>query len=118
LKENIILTKSYEFAVNSLKSVRILDKSIENYVLVKQFIRAATSIGANIEESQGGESKKDFVHKLNISYKEAKECKYWIRLIKGSQLKNDNDIKIFDSLLKDADELCRILYKIINNSKS
>lgn len=50
MKENIILTKSYEFALNSLKAVRILNKSIENYVLIKQFIRAATSIGANIEE--------------------------------------------------------------------
>jgi four helix bundle protein len=117
MKENIILTKSYEFAVNSLKAVRILNKSIENYILVKQYIRAATSIGANIEESQGGESKKDFVHKLNISYKEAKECKYWLRLIKDSQLKSDDEIKLFDKLLEDADELCRILYRIINNSK-
>ena len=103
--------------MNSLKAVRILNKSIENYILVKQFIRAATSIVANIEESQGGESKKDFVHKLNISYKEAKECKYWIRLIKDSQLKGDNEIKIFDKLLKDADELCKILYSIIYSSK-
>jgi four helix bundle protein len=117
MKENVIVKKSYEFAVNSLKAVRLLNKSVENYVLVKQFIRAATSIGSNIEESQGGESKKDFVHKLYISYKEAKECKYWIRLIKDSQLKNSDEIKIFKKLYDDADELCKILYSIINNSK-
>lgn len=117
MQENIIVSKSYKFALNSLKAVRILTRSVENYILIKQFIRAATSIGANIEESQGGESKKDFTHKMNISFKEAKESKFWIRLIRDSQLTKKHEIDIYNKLFDDADELCKILYSIISSSK-
>jgi four helix bundle protein len=60
MKENIVLNKSYDFAVNVLKAVKVLERSIENYVLVKQLIRSATSVGANLQESQGGLTKKEF----------------------------------------------------------
>jgi four helix bundle protein len=117
MENNVILEKSYSFALNALKAVKILNRTPENYVLVKQFIRAAASVGSNVEESQGGESKKDFIHKLNISYKEARECKFWIRLIRDSQLTCKNDIDMYNKLFDDADELCKILYKIIESSK-
>jgi four helix bundle protein len=116
MKSNILLDKSYLFAVNILNAVKILNRSMENYVLVKQLIRSATSIGANAEESQGGYSKKDFIHKLNICYKEAKETKYWIRLIIDTQLSKKADIEIFKKALEDADELCRIIFTIIRTS--
>jgi four helix bundle protein len=77
MKDNIVLSKSYAFAVNILKATKNLDKSIANYILVKQLVRSSTSIGANLQESQGGLTKKEFIHKLNISYREAKESKYW-----------------------------------------
>ena len=117
MKENIIVEKSYKFAVNILKAVKTLNKSIENYVLVKQLIRAGTSIGANVEESQGGHTRKDFVHKLNISYRESKESKYWIRLIMDTQINSKAQQILFKSLLEDADELYRIIFSIIRSSK-
>lgn len=73
MKDNVVLEKSYAFAVNTIKAVQGLNKSIDAYVLVKQLLRAGTSVGANIEESQGGYSKKDFKYKLSIAYKEANE---------------------------------------------
>lgn len=87
MKENVIVEKSYRFAVNTLKAVKTLNGSIENYVLVKQLIRSSTSVGANLQELLGGLTKKEFIRKLNISYREAKESKYWIRLIIDSRLK-------------------------------
>jgi four helix bundle protein len=116
MKENILLEKSYKFAVNTLKAVKVLNRSIENYIFVKQLVRSSTSIGANIEESQGGYSKKDFVHKLSISYKEAKETKFWIRLIIDTQLTKKSEIELYKSLFDDADELCRIIFSIIRSS--
>lgn len=118
MKDNIIIKKSYNFALNVLINIEILNKSVANYVLTKQLIRSATSIGANVEEAQGGESKKDFSHKISIAYKEAKESKYWLRLIKDSQLKKQVDIDKFINLLDSADEICRILYGILKSSKT
>ena len=88
MKENIVLEKSYKFAVNTIKAVQDLNKSIDTYILVKQLLRASASVGANVEESQGGYSKKDFKHKLNVAYKEARESKFWIRLIIDTQIKS------------------------------
>lgn len=117
MKENIIIDKSYSFAVHALKSVKPLEKSIENYVLVKQLIRSATSIGANVEEAQGGQTRKDFYYKLTISFKEAKETKYWLRLIKDTQVKNPSQMREFDELLKESDEICKILFSILKTNK-
>ncbi|HMQ78377.1 MAG TPA: four helix bundle protein [Ignavibacteria bacterium] len=117
MKENVVLEKSYSFAVNTIIAVRSLNKTIDTYVLVKQLLRAGTSVGANIEESQGGYSKKDFKHKLNVAYKEARECKYWIRLIIDTQISTKQQIVAFQKLLNDADELCKIIYSIVNSTK-
>lgn len=117
MKENVVLEKSYKFAVNIIKASQGLNKAIDTYVLIKQLLRAGTSVGASIEESQGGYSKKDFKHKLNIAYKEARECKFWIRLIIDTQVKSKQQELIFRNLFNDADELCKIIYSIINSSK-
>jgi len=117
MKENVVLDKSYKFAINVLKAVKVLERSIENYVLVKQLIRSSTSIGANLQESQGGLTKKEFIHKLNISYREAKESKYWIKLIIDSQLTGKPQMELFNQLYNDGDELCKIIYSIIKSSK-
>lgn len=118
MKQNIILEKSYSFAVKTILAVQKLHKGVDSYVLIKQLLRAGTSVGANVEESQGGYSKKDFNHKLNIAYKEARECKYWIRLILDTQIESKEQKSIFENLFKDADELCRIIYKIIEPGRS
>lgn len=83
MKENLIATKTYSFALQIVKLSKDLNSQNE-YVLSKQVLRAGTSIGANVEEAIGGISKKDFRAKMSISYKEARETHYWLRLLKDS----------------------------------
>jgi len=111
--ENIIVTKTYAFA---LKSIGVYKSLILNneYVLSKQFIRSATSIGANVEEAIGAQSKKDFIAKISISYKESREVHYWIRLLKDSVLLESS---IATELLRDCDEIQKILTAILKTSK-
>jgi four helix bundle protein len=115
MKENIIRDKSYLFALRIVKLYLFLSKEQREYQLSSQILRSGTSIGANIEEAIGGVSRKDFVNKLSISYKEARETNYWLRLLRDTSIL---DRKLADSLLKDCDELLRILYSIVNSSRS
>ena len=82
MKENIVKTKSFDFA---LKSINLYKKLIakNEFVLSKQFLRSATSIGANIEEANAGYSKKDFSAKMSIASKEARETLYWLKLLEA-----------------------------------
>lgn len=81
MKENIILTKSYNFALRIVILYKELCENKKEFVLSKQLLRSGTSIGANLEETMGGQSKKDFLAKITIAYKEARETHYWIRLL-------------------------------------
>ena len=81
MKENIIQIKSYAFAVRIVKVYKYLCEDKKEYVLSKQLLRSGTSIAANIEEAIGGQTNKDFFAKLTITYKEARETHYWIRLL-------------------------------------
>ncbi|MCO6498914.1 MAG: four helix bundle protein, partial [Vicingus serpentipes] len=85
------------------------------FVLSKQILRSGTSIGANIEESIGGASDKDFLHKLTISYKEARETIYWLKLLHATHYISEKE---FNSLHNDAEEICKILAKIQITLKS
>ncbi|MEQ8358966.1 MAG: four helix bundle protein [Cytophagales bacterium] len=76
-----IKEKSFDFALNSLKTFKKLQSNKE-YIISKQFLRSSTSIGALIRESEFAESKKDFIHKLAIALKEANETIYWLDLLK------------------------------------
>jgi four helix bundle protein len=78
-------------------------------------LRSGTSIGANIEEAVGGVSDKDFIAKMSIAYKEARETKYWLKLLHETNYLSD---KQFNTLLEDCEELLKILYTIINTSKN
>ncbi len=73
-------------------------------------MRSGTSIGANIEESIGGRSDKEFLFKLEIAYKEARETVYWLKLLKETDYISDSE---FDSIYKEAEEICKIAAKII-----
>lgn len=88
-KDNVIAEKSFEFA---LKIIQLYKKlQLENeFVISKQVLRSGTSIGANIQEASAAFSKKDFIHKMSIASKEARETKYWLRLINKSNLTNIN----------------------------
>ena len=115
MKENIIQTKSYEFALKIVKLHRVLVENKKEFVLSKQLLRCGTSIGANIEEAIGGQSEKDFYAKLTISYKEARETKYWISLLKDSEYL---DKEIANDFLSDVEELLRIIGSIQKTLKS
>lgn len=80
MKDNIIEKKSFEFALRIIEIYKQM-KGQREYVLSKQLLRSGTSIGANVREATSAESKKDFIHKMSIASKEAKETEYWLLLI-------------------------------------
>ena len=112
MKDNIIQKKSFEFAIRVVNAYKYLQTEKKEFVLSKQFLRSGTSIGANVEEAIGGQSKKDFISKISIAYKEARETKYWLKLYQSSNL-----IQIeVDSYLKEIESIINILTKIIKTS--
>ena len=117
-KDNIIQIKSYDFAVRVVKLYKHLSQEKKEFVLSKQLLRSGTSIGANVEEAIGNQSRKDFFAKLTIAYKEARESHYWIRLFKDTDYLSDKES---ESLLKDIQEILKIIGRIqktIRNSNS
>ena len=107
---NVVRDKSYAFAVRVVKAYRYLAEERREYVLSKQLLRAGTSIGANVEEAIGGQSSKDFYSKLSVAYKEARETHYWIRLLTDTEYLTASQS---NSLLADADELLKIIGRIL-----
>ena len=83
-KDNVIQIKSYDFAVRIVKLYKHLSQEKREFILSKQLLRSGTSIGANVEQAIGVQSRKDFFAKLTIAYKEARESHYWIRLLKDT----------------------------------
>ncbi|SHM46454.1 four helix bundle protein [Flavobacterium chilense] len=110
MKENLIQSKSFDFAVRIVNLYKYLTETKKEFVLSKQVLRSGTSIGANVEESIGGRSDKEFLFKLEISYKEARETIYWLKLLKATDYISTSK---FDSIYDEAGEICRILAKII-----
>jgi len=115
VKKNIIQEKSFCFALRIIKLYKYLKDNKNEYVLSKQLLRSGTSIGANIEESIGGQSKNDFVSKISVAYKEARETLYWLKLLKASNYLNQ---KQSESLINDCEEIIRIITKIQKTMKS
>ena len=113
IKESLIATKAYAFGLEIIRLTKVLPKNYENVVLIKQIIRSATSIGANIEEALGSNSKKEFIHSMNIAKKEARETIYWLKLISDV---NPGIREKLQSLLNENDEIIRILTKIVKTS--
>ncbi len=114
LKENVLIDKSVLFAARIVKLNKYLVKEKKEYVISKQIVRSGTSIGANINEANYGQSKADFISKMHIALKETAETEYWIRLLVMSEY---IDEKTGDSLLKDCIELKRILIASVNTAK-
>ncbi len=114
MKENLIQQKTYAFALQIIFTTRQMQKNKE-YVLSRQLLKSGTSIGANVEEAIGGQSGKDFLNKINIAYKEARETKFWLRLMKDSQT---IDHKLSDELLNNIEEILRIIGAILRTTKS
>lgn len=112
-KDNIIVNKSYSFALEIINLYKLLIEKKE-FVLSKQILRSGTSIGVNIHEGIASESKKDFIHKLGIAIKEARETSYWLNLLKDAEYIS---VSQFESLNSRCEELTRILNSIILTTK-
>lgn len=109
-QSNILAEKSYAFALRVVKLRNFLLSEKNERDISKQILRSGTSIGANVEEALGGQSKRDFQHKLSIAYKEARETHYWLRILRDSGYIVDAQAQ---SLVCDCDELLKITGSII-----
>ena len=115
MSESVLKSKSFDFAIRVVKLSRYLVQEKQEFVLSKQVLRSGTSIGANVEEANQAQSKKDFIHKLAIALKEATETNYWLRLMRES---NTLEKALADSLLDDCQQIQRILTASIKTTKS
>ena len=114
MKENVLIEKSIDFGARIVKLHRYLLKAKHESVLSKQILRSGTSIGANINEAQYGNSKADFIAKLHIALKETAETEYWLHILEKSDYLDEN---MASSLLNDCLEIKRILISSINTAK-
>ena len=114
MKPNIVRDKSFDFALAVIELYKHL-KAEKEVVISRQILRSATSIGANIEEAGAAQSKRDFIAKMAISSKEARETNYWLRLIIQSKITN---YKKLNDLLKSSEELIRLLTSIIKTAQA
>ena len=114
MKENLLIDKSIVFASRIIKLHEYLIKTKKETIICKQIVRSGTSIGANINEANYGQSKADFVSKMHIALKETSETDYWIKLLIMSELITD---EMGNSLLADCLEIKRILIASCKTAK-
>ena len=114
MKENLIQQKTYDFALKIINTSKQMQMNKE-FVLSRQLLKSGTSIGANVEEAIGGQSRKDFLSKISIAYKEARETKFWLRLLRDS---NSMDTAHSEELIYQVDEILRIIGSIQRTTKS
>ena len=112
--ENIIENKSFHFAIRIVNLYKYLCRTKKEFVLSKQLLRAGTSIGANVAESQQAQSRADFIAKLSIALKETSETKYWLRLLKATDYLTDEESR---SIYADCVELEKLLVTILKSTK-
>lgn len=115
IMDNVIENKSFQFAIRIVRLYKFLCEEKKEYILSKQLLRAGTSIGANVTESQQAQSKPDFVSKISIALKEASETKYWIKLLGATEYLSENQTK---SILDDCVEVEKILVTILKSAKN
>jgi four helix bundle protein len=114
MKQSLVKDKSYRFALEIIHLAHGLREQRE-FELARQVLRAGTSIGANVEESLAGVSRRDFVAKMGIASKEARETHYWLRLLRDSKTVTSERI---DALIAEAEELLRMLTAIVKTCKT
>jgi four helix bundle protein len=112
-KQNIVKDKSYEFALVIIGLVKKFPRNNEGFILGKQLLRSATSIGANVEEAIGAFTKNDFTYKMSLALKEARETNYWLRLVRDSKIVKTK----IESYIEASEELRKILTAIVKKSK-
>lgn len=111
--ENIIIDKTFNFSLSIISLFKKLQENKE-FIISKQLLKSATSIGANVEEATAAQSKKDFINKMSVASKEARETKYWLRLL------NDSELTTLDVLneIKEVNHIINIITKIIITAKN
>ena len=109
MKENLIQQKSYAFAIKIVGLYKLIIETRKEFVLSKQLLRCGTSIGANVEEAMGGQTRKDFTAKLAIAYKEARETKYWLSLLKDTKYITQKE---FSEIIEPCEEILKIIGSI------
>ena len=114
-KENVVMNKSYAFALRAIKLYKYLIYEKKEYVLSKQLLRSGTSIGALIKEGEHAQSKPDFLNKMNVALKEANEAEYWIELLRDSEYLTAAESL---SILEDVSELIKLLASIVKSTKT
>ena len=115
MSENIIETKSFDFAVRIVGLYKHLTQEKKEFVMAKQLLRCGTSIGANVTEAEKGQSKADFNAKMNIAMKEANETYYWLRLLRRTDYLNEKE---FLSMEKDIREILAIITAICKKTNT
>lgn len=115
-ESNNVLAKAFEFAVRVVRLYQYLVKEHKEFVLSKQLVRCGTSIGANINEAQAGQSKADFIAKMSIASKESREAKYWLELLCITGYLDDTQPHVA-SLLNQSEELIKILTSIVKTAQ-
>jgi four helix bundle protein len=112
-KPNIIKEKTYKFALEIIKIYQQMIRQNE-FIVSRQLVRSGTSIGANVEEATAAQSRKDFISKMSISSKEARETNYWLRLLRDSNLCDGID---YSELIQESEEIIKILTSIVKTTQ-
>ena len=115
-QDNVVLDKSFAFAIRIVKLYTYLCETKKEYVLSKQLLRSGTSIGANINEAQAGQSTNDFIAKMSIASKEARESRYWIDLLIHTDFLDASEQNT-QTLRSEIDELVKMLTSIIKTTQ-
>ena len=114
MEENVIESKSFEFAVRIARLYKHLTENKKEFAISNQLLRSGTSIGANVSEGVCSPTKKDFAHKMSIALNDANETKYWIKLLYRTDYLTDSQ---YESLEADVQELIKILTAICKSSE-
>ena len=114
-KENIVIEKSYAFALRIIKLYKYLADTHKEYVISKQVLKSGTAIGALLSELVYAQSKADFINKAHVALKEANETAYWLSLLKDSEYIS---IDSYNSIYTDCNELIKLLVSIVKTSKN
>lgn len=114
MQNSIIKQKSYDFALQIIKLYQLL-RQTKHFEISAPLIKSATGIGANLEEALAAQSRRDFIAKMSIASKEARETNYWLRLIRDSALVPGDYVEM---LVADSEELIKILTSIVKTSSA
>ena len=115
--ENLILEKSYSFSLMVIELYKFLTTQKREYVLSRQLLRCGTSIGANVNEAQAAISKRDFISKMSIASKEARETLYWLKLLRDAEYIDPQKTKV-ENLFSEIESIVNITTKIVKSGQS